>query len=71
MAPEILIGKGYNHLCDLWSVGKNNNLGICVYEFFCGGVPYGEELDDPFQIHEVILKSRGLKFPHLENKHTK
>jgi cGMP-dependent protein kinase len=24
--------------------------GVCMYEFLCGGVPYGEELDDPFDI---------------------
>lgn len=44
MAPEILSGKGYSHFCDLWSIG------VCMYEFLCGGVPYGEELDDPFDI---------------------
>lgn len=75
MAPEILAGKGYNHLCDLWSIGKNLfyliKLGVCVFEFFCGGVPYGEELDDPFEIHDTILRSRGLKFPHLDDKNTK
>jgi cGMP-dependent protein kinase 1 len=27
MAPEIICGKGYNCLVDLWSVG------ICLYEF--------------------------------------
>lgn len=44
MAPEILTGKGYNTLCDLWS------LGVCLYEFVCGGVPFGEELEDPYEI---------------------
>jgi cGMP-dependent protein kinase 1 len=75
MAPEILSGKGYNHLCDLWSIGMAVYIliikGVCVFEFFCGGVPYGEELDDPFEIHETILRSRTLKFPHLEDKTTK
>lgn len=52
MAPEILSGKGYSFYCDLWSIG------ICMYEFMCGGVPYGEDLDDPYDIAEEILKSR-------------
>ena len=39
-----------------------------MYEFLCGGVPYGEDLEDPFEINEVILKSRALKYPHCENK---
>ena len=30
MAPEILVGKGYGLLVDLWSIG------ICLYEFMCG-----------------------------------
>lgn len=39
MAPEVIIGKGYSYQVDLWSVG------ICCYEFLCGGVPYAEEID--------------------------
>lgn len=42
MAPEIMEGKGYNESVDLWS------LGICLYEFVCGGVPFGEDSEDPF-----------------------
>ena len=42
MAPEILTGTGYSYFCDLWSIG------ICMYEFMCGEVPYGEDIDDPF-----------------------
>jgi cGMP-dependent protein kinase len=39
MAPEIILGKGYSFNVDLWS------MGICMYEFMCGGVPYAEEAD--------------------------
>lgn len=39
MAPEIINGKGYNCLSDIWS------LGVCLFEFLCGGVPYGENVD--------------------------
>lgn len=42
MAPEVIVGKGYDFYVDFWS------LGICLYEFMGGGVPYGENLDDPY-----------------------
>lgn len=36
MAPEIISGKGYSTAVDLWS------LGIVIYEFMAGYVPFGE-----------------------------
>ena len=45
MAPEVISGKGYNFMADLWSVG------VCLYEFICGGLPFGEEAEDPFDIY--------------------
>lgn len=36
MAPEIITGKGYTFSVDLWSIG------VCLYEFMCGGVPFAE-----------------------------
>ena len=45
MAPEIIVGKGYSKFVDLWSIG------ICIYEFLCGGVPFGEEEEDPYNIY--------------------
>ncbi len=36
MAPEIISGKGYTYSADIWS------LGVCLYEFMCGGVPFAE-----------------------------
>ncbi|CAD8072813.1 unnamed protein product [Paramecium primaurelia] len=56
MAPEIILGKGYSFNVDLWS------MGICMYEFMCGGVPYAEEQDDPYEIYEEIMNTQ-LKFP--------
>ena len=61
MAPEIICGKGYNCLVDLWSTG------ICLYEFMCGMVPLGEEAEDPYQIYELIIKHKSLKFKPLKS----
>lgn len=49
MAPEIIQGRGYGYMADIWA------LGICMYEFQCGYVPFGEEEDDPFEIYRLIL----------------
>ena len=46
MAPEVIIGNGYNNNVDYWS------LGIMLFEFFCGSVPFGEEFEDPLEIYE-------------------
>lgn len=41
MAPEIIIGKGYTYTVSLYS------LGINMFEFMCGYVPFGEKSEDP------------------------
>ena len=57
MAPEVIMGKGYNFSADLWSVG------IMIYEFICGNVPFGgNDEDDAFTIYREIL-SGEIKFP--------
>jgi cGMP-dependent protein kinase len=58
MAPEIVIGRGYSYSVDLWSIG------ICLYEFLCGGVPFAEDAEDPYDIYEEIIK-RPLQFPNF------
>ena len=50
-APEIITGKGYSYSVDLWSIG------ICLYEFMCGAVPFAEDADDPYAIYEAIIKT--------------
>ena len=57
MAPEIITGKGYSYNVDLWS------LGICLYEFMCGGVPFAEDAEDPYEIYEEIIK-KPLTYPN-------
>ena len=34
-----------------------------LYEFMCGMVPFGEEVDDPYQIYEEIIK-KDIYFPN-------
>jgi len=60
MAPEVILGKGYSYPADLWS------LGIMMYEFICGGVPFGEDLSDPFRVYEAVLTGRII-YPHFVN----
>jgi len=47
MAPEVIKGKGYVFMVDLWLVYYHfsyllRSIGVCLYEFMCGGVPFGE-----------------------------
>lgn len=60
MAPDIILGKGYNNLVDLWS------LGVCLYEFLCGVLPFGDSAEGPYDIYEEIMQSE-MKFPEFVN----
>ncbi|CAG9324622.1 PKG_24 [Blepharisma stoltei] len=52
MAPEIILGSGYNFAADWWS------LGIMIYEFLYGGVPFGEDEDDTQKVYQKILEHK-------------
>jgi cGMP-dependent protein kinase len=52
MAPEVILGKGYGISVDYWSIG------IILYEFMCGGVPFGENECDNYNIYEKILQGK-------------
>ena len=56
MPPEVICGKGYSKLSEVWS------LGVLLYEFLCGKVPYGQNQDDPLSVYEEIIKG-NLEFP--------
>ena len=60
MAPEISRGEGYSFEVDIWS------LAICMYEFLCGGLPFGEDLDDPMEIYRAVSND-NLVFPTFVN----
>ena len=57
MAPEIVKGGGYTFQVDIWSIA------ICMYEFFCGRLPFGEDYDDPMMVYKSVM-SEELEFPH-------
>lgn len=52
MAPEVILGKGYGISADYWSIG------IMLFEFVCGGVPFGENDSDNYAIYEKILDGK-------------
>ena len=58
MAPEITKGEGYSFQVDIWSIA------VCLYEFFCGKLPFGEEYDDPMDIYRAVSKEE-LSFPNF------
>lgn len=56
MAPEVILGKGYGCTVDIWA------LGICLYEFICGPLPFGNDAEDQLEIFKDILTGQ-LTFP--------
>ena len=51
MAPEVILGREYSFPVDFWSIS------ICMYEFICGEVPFGEREDDPMSIYFAIINN--------------
>ena len=63
MAPEITKGEGYSFQVDIWSIA------ICMYEFFCGKLPFGEDYDDPMDIYRAVCQEE-LTFPNFVKDET-
>ena len=60
MAPEAIMGGGYSFPVDFWSIS------ICMYEFVCGCVPFGDKSEDPMEIYFAIINNI-LEFPNEIN----
>ncbi|CAD7966489.1 unnamed protein product [Amoebophrya sp. A25] len=57
LAPEVILGKGYTHVVDFWS------LGVVMYEFICGPLPFGVDSgEDQMELFRQILEM-PVKFP--------
>jgi cGMP-dependent protein kinase len=63
MAPEVITGEGYTFSIDFWSIA------VCLYEFFCGGVPFGENFEDPMEVYLAIFND-DVNFPHFIKDNT-
>ena len=62
MAPEVFTGKGYSFQVDMWS------LGIMMYEFICGKLPFGDDddVEDPMEFYNEMI-NQNLTFPNFVN----
>merc|ERR1719337_364529 len=56
MAPEVMRGHGYSTEIDIWS------LGVMLFEFVCGYLPFADELDEPTEVCTAVLRD-PLSFP--------
>lgn len=62
MAPEVITSHGYGLSADYWTVG------VMLYEFMFGIVPFGQDEDNPYSIYERV-QERRLVFPKwVDNK---
>jgi cGMP-dependent protein kinase len=37
---------------------------VCIYELLCGGLPFGDQQQNPIEIYEDIIKAE-LRFPNF------
>lgn len=58
MCPEAILGKSFSYEYDIWSIC------ICLYEFHCGKVPFGDGASDPMEIFIEVLE-KNISFPNF------
>ena len=63
MAPEVISRRGHDTQADLWS------LGVMLYEFLCGRVPFGEDEDDPYIVFKIICEEEPI-YPSFLTENT-
>lgn len=56
LAPEIILGKGYNRGVDFWA------LGVMLYELIAGHTYFGRDTKEPHEIFKIIIHTK-IKFP--------
>jgi cGMP-dependent protein kinase len=61
MAPEMILGKGYTTVADLWS------LGVCLYDFVIGEFPFANGVSNCGEIFKQVVRAE-LKFPQWSEK---
>ena len=64
MAPEVITGRGYGVSADYWSVG------VMLFEFLCGFVPFGEDEERPTMVYEKVIQSQ-YTYPSYVSKELK
>mmetsp|Transcript_16005 Transcript_16005/g.35080 ORF Transcript_16005/g.35080 Transcript_16005/m.35080 type:complete len:916 (+) Transcript_16005:65-2812(+) len=62
LAPEAILGKGYTCAVDWWA------LGVMMYEFIVGPLPFGREAEDQLELFRDILESPLLFPKHLADE---
>lgn len=59
MAPEIILGKGYDYSVDFWAIG------VCLFEVLFGILPFGNDTEDPLEVYSHIISS---KLPQIDKR---
>lgn len=62
MAPEVILGDGYSFQVDYWSIA------ICMYEFMCGAVPFGENAEEPMDVYLAVINDPLVFPPFVKDK---
>ena len=55
LAPEMIMGDGYDHRADIWSIG------VLCYELLFGNPPF---VTDTFLRTSKLIKNADFSFPH-------